>query len=246
MLAREAGRLGLFRWTPICWHERCAARPGPAGSLAVEASGPLAARRPCTRDVDEKARHNLAALIDGGRWAALGHVGHPGHCQDGATGLRARSRSDAFSPFSLARAAWTGGPAIGQRRLRAMATRAKGRPARVRCGGCRRRARRDGGRRLSFTSAVAGHGPYSKADWKRGLDRVLGRAASWKLEGAMRRPAKLRRGHAALDRRGQGSAGLTAVGRPRRARGERSVCQCDCRVDAGVGASRGARGRAAF
>jgi DNA-binding NtrC family response regulator len=205
MLAREARRTGFV---PVDSNLLARAVRGPSGAVGTW----LAALRDRSLLVahhaeawTEVARHNLAALIVviGGLHSSTAVIldivrtGRP---------VCARFALDAFSPFTLARAAWTGVPAIGERRLRAIAIRAQGRPAEFVAAVSRLVNARDGGS-PTVHERRPGHGPYSSGLDSAAIDRVLGRVRILESRGRHAEAVRmLRRGHAALDRRGQGSA----------------------------------------
>ena len=206
MLAREARRNGFV---PVDSNLLARAVRRPSGAVgtwlaALRDRSLLVAHH--TEAWTEAARHNLAALIVviGGLHSCTAVIldivrtGRP---------VRARFVLDAFSPFTLARAAWTGVPAIGERRLRAIATRAEGRPAEFVAGVSRLVNARDGGSPTVHERRPR-QGPYSSGLDSAAIDRVLGRVRILESRGRHAEAVRtLRREHAALDRRGQGSAG---------------------------------------
>ena len=242
MLAREARRIGFV---PVDSNLLARAVRSPSGAVGTW----LAALRDRSLLVahhvetwTEVSRHNLAALIVviGGLHSSTAVIldivrtGRP---------VCARFALDAFSPFTLARAAWTGVPAIGERRLRAIATRAQGRPAEFVGAVSRLVNARDGGS-PTVHERRPGHGPVLERTRQR-RNRSCARAGPHpRVAGASCRSAY----------------GCCAGGMPRSIvaargvrdprlwaelavrEGERRVSPAPRRVDAGLGASRGARG----
>ncbi len=207
MLARDARRLGFVPVDAALLARAVRSPSGTAGSWLSKLRDRSLLVAHCTEMWTEKARHNLAALVMvvGGLHSGTSVVldvvreGRP---------QRAQFALEPFSPFSLARAIWTGRPAMGQRRLRALATRVNGRPGAFVAAVAAVVHPRDGTPPVVHERPPAGS-IYSNALEAEGLDRVLGRAGALEARGrhaAARR--QLRRERAALERRGQIAAGL--------------------------------------
>jgi transcriptional regulator with AAA-type ATPase domain len=207
MLARDARRLGFV---PIDAELLARAVRGPAGATASWLSSlrdrPLLVAH-CTETWNETARHQLAALVMvvGGLHKGISVVldvvreGRPHQAQFAV---------EPFHPFTLARSVWTGVPRLGQRRLRALAARANGRP-----GAFVARIGRILQARESASCVVHERPPvdaiYARPLETAAVDRLLTRVEGLEARGrhaAARR--HLRRERAALERRGQLVAGL--------------------------------------
>jgi DNA-binding NtrC family response regulator len=207
MLARDTARLGFVPVAADLLTRAVRSSGGTAGTWLSRLRDRSILVAHCTESWNETARHKLAALVMvvGGlhsSTAVILDVVREGRPQ------RAQLVVEPFQSFTLARSIWTAAPILGQRRLRALAATADGRPGAFAAAVGRLVERKEGKAAVVHERPPAGS-TYSSALDTAAVARALRRAGTLEARGrhaeARRR---LRREHAALNRRGQKADGV--------------------------------------